>query len=618
MCGIVGGSSTKPFEHFSWLDSARDTLLHRGPDDAGTWWSNDKRVGLGHRRLSIVDLSSAGHQPMIREADGLAITYNGEIYNFREIRDTLSSYGYKFTSNTDTEVILIAYKQWGVECLSHLRGMFAFGLYDESDRSLFLARDRTGEKPLFYTHQGNSLFFSSELKALLTIPELPRKISPASLEFYLAFGYVPSPNCILDGYNKLPPAHALKYDTRNSKTTIWRYWNLPATSDTPQPEQDLLHKLDHLLEAAVKEQLAADVPVGILLSGGIDSSLITAMASRVSNQVYTFNISFPGHAKCNESQYAQIVSSHFKTKHFELEAEASSAEMLPQLAYQFDEPIADSSMIPTWLLSKLVRQHCSVALGGDGGDELFGGYQSYLRLLKIRSVQEYVPPTLLLGLSGIAKRFLRTGQKGRNLAISMGENLKAGLPMPSNFFDFTARRQLLPQVRTERDDCLFFLKTITPPGLNIIDQATRVDFYSYLPEDILVKVDRASMLSSLEIRAPFLDNRIIEFAFRDIHSRLKVNGQRLKVLLKALAKDILPKNLNIERKQGFSIPLSTWLKTGHFRDLFWSTLDSPNCLFDRKYLRNLLLSQDRGDSNSERLFSLALFELWRKEYRTYL
>ena len=367
MCGIVGIASNAPQTQRSWLAIGRDAMTHRGPDDAGEWWSAEGRVGLAQRRLSIIDLSPAGHQPMHDASGLLSIVYNGEIYNFADLRDELIAKGYSFKSHSDTEVILAAYREWGTDCLQRFNGMFAFALHDARQQIMFLARDRAGEKPLFY-HQANGVLrFASELKALLVDTDLPRRIEPEALDCYLAMGYVPGERCMLQGFSKLPPAHALVFALQTGQSRLWRYWQLPelVTAQSPQDEMALLDELETLLEDAVRRQMVADVPVGVLLSGGVDSSLITAMAVRASSKVQTFTIGFPGHGKLDETEHARLIARHFGTRHTELMAEEATADLLPRLARQFDEPMADSSMIPTFLVSQLVRQHCTVALGGE-------------------------------------------------------------------------------------------------------------------------------------------------------------------------------------------------------------------------------------------------------------
>lgn len=614
MCGIVGIATTAPQSDRAWLATARDTLTHRGPDDAGEWWSDCGRVGLAHRRLSILDLSPLGHQPMRRADAGLSIVFNGEIYNFAELRRELEQFGHGFRSHSDTEVLLAAYAQWGTECLARLNGMFAFAIYDAPRQRLFLARDRAGEKPLFYRLEGGSLHFASELKALLANPALPRRIDPEALDCYLAMGFVPGDRCILQGYRKLAPAHAMTFDLGEGVARVWRYWQLPELEPSTADETALVDELETLLEGAVGRQLVADVPVGILLSGGVDSSLVTAMAVRRSNKVRTFSIGFPGHGKLDETPHARLIARHFGTEHVELVAEPTTADLLPILVRQFDEPMVDSSMFPTWLVSHLVRQHCTVALGGDGGDELFAGYTGYSRLLWMQRRLTPVPGWLRRLVAQGAERLLPVGLKGRNYLQGMDMDLCNSLPLLASYFDATTRRRLMQsrpeyplmaeRIREER----------IPQQAELLQRATRMDFANYLVEDILVKVDRASMLNSLEVRAPLLDYRVIEFAFGKVPSHLKATERDKKILLKRLAARVLPPEFDKQRKQGFSIPMAEWLKTGPFRDLFWDTLTSFDCMFDAATVRGLLRAQERGMSNGERLFALVQFELWRKVY----
>ena len=618
MCGIVGIVSNTPQAQRAWLAIGRDAMTHRGPDDAGEWWSADGRVGLAQRRLAVVDLSPAGHQPMHDASGALSIVFNGEIYNFADLRAELIDKGHGFRSHSDTEVILAAYREWGKECLARFNGMFAFALFDARQQTVFLARDRAGEKPLFYHQAGGVLRFASELKALLADPALARRIDPAALDCYLAMGYVPGDRCMLQGFNKLPPAHALLFDLQTGQDKIWRYWQLPeleATSSRPVDEAALLDELEALLEDAVRRQMVADVPVGVLLSGGLDSSLITAMAVRSSSQVQTFTIGFPGHGKLDETEHARLIARHFGTRHTELMAEDATADLLPRLAHQFDEPMVDSSIIPTFLVSQLVRQNCTVALGGDGGDELFGGYGHYSRLQWMqKKLGPPLPRPLRNGIALAAEKLLPVGVKGRNWLQGLGVDLDKGLPLIASCFDATTRGRLLAARSGWHPLAEDVLRSRVPVHFDLLQRATRMDFANYLAEDILVKVDRASMLNSLELRAPLLDYRLIEFAFGKVPSHLKATAQDKKILLKRLTARLLPPEFDRQRKQGFSIPLAEWLKGGAFRALFQEVLRDPKCSFDTRTVDSLLRGQDRGRSNGERLFALVLFELWRREY----
>ena len=617
MCGIIGIASQTPIINCAWLTAGRDAMTHRGPDDAGEWWSTDGQVGLGQRRLSIIDLSPAGHQPMHDASGALSIVFNGEIYNFVELRHELAAKGHLFRSHSDTEVLLAAYREWGTACLTRLNGMFAFALYDEPRRQLFMARDRAGEKPLFYALTAGTLCFGSELKALFANPEIPRRIDPAALDCYLSMGFIPGERCIIQGVNKLPPAHALLFNQNTGQARTWRYWQLPEPDATAQTDASaLLDELDALLADAVQRQLVADVPVGILLSGGVDSSLVTAMAVRAAPHVKTFSIRFPGYGHYDETEHARLIARHFGTEHVEIEAGATTVDLLPRLARQFDEPMVDSSMIPTYLVSQLIREHCTVALGGDGGDELFGGYPHYSRLLWMQQKLGWLPQTLRRGVAAMADYGLPVGFKGRNWLQGLAMDRQSGLPLIATCYDPGARRKLMIDQGNWPCVAEAIREQRIPQTADLLQRATRMDFENYLAEDILVKVDRASMLTALEVRAPFLDYRLIEFAFGKVPSALKATATQRKILLKRLTARLLPPEFDQQRKQGFSIPLAAWLQSatwsGFFREVL---LDADSPLFNRKLVSQLLAGQAKGRANSERLFALVLFELWRREYR---
>jgi asparagine synthase (glutamine-hydrolysing) len=619
MCGIVGVASPTPVEDREWLAAGRDTMSHRGPDDAGEWWSDDRRVGFGHRRLSILDLSPGGHQPMQDAGGTLTIVFNGEIYNHGELRAELQAAGHAFHTQSDTEVVLAAYRAWGADCLARLNGMFAIALHDRARGTVLLARDRAGEKPLFYTMVDGALRFASELKALLADGALPRRVDRVALDCYLAGGFVPGDRCILDGVHKLPPAHAMLFDVRAGSARVWRYWTLPhpevrGAGDAADPVA-LLDELESLLADAVRRQLVADVPVGVLLSGGMDSSLVTAMAVRAASRVKTFTVRFPGHARHDETAHARLVADHFGTDHLELDAGETTVELLPQLARQFDEPIVDSSMIPTFLVSRLTRAHCTVALGGDGGDELFGGYEHYSRLLWLHRRARRVPRPVRAAVGALSGRALPVGVRGRNWLQALAADFDRGVPTIASYFDLATRRRLLRRHARWPLHAESVREARAATVGDLLDRATRVDFENYLAEDILVKVDRASMLASLEVRAPMLDHRIIEFAFGKVPSHLKATATGRKLLLRRLAQRVLPPAFDQQRKQGFSIPLASWLESGPWQRFFADVLlDEGQTTFDRDTVQGLLAGQARGRNNGERLFALVMFELWRREY----
>lgn len=620
MCGIAGEVCYKGQCHPERLRTMRDSMFHRGPDDAGEWYSPDFRVGLVHRRLSIIDLTQAGHQPMADQADRLQIVFNGEIYNYQELRSELENRNHVFRSKSDTEVLLEAYREWGIDCLEHLNGAFAFCIYDCSEDCLFLARDRAGEKPLFYFHDQNRFVFASELKALMADKTFQKKINLSALEFYLTYGYVPGEQCILNGVYKLPAAHAMKLSCRTQSLRVWRYWQLPQHQPLINGDiTELTAELHRILSDAVRRQMVADVPVGILLSGGLDSSLITAMAAAVSpGKIRTFTVTFPDHAGYDEGPYAKIVAEHFGTEHTELAAEPATVELLPLLAMQYDEPMADSSMVPTHMVSKLIRQYCTVALGGDGGDELFGGYPIYNWILKQMWLRKCVPAPFRNAFSSLAENILPVGFKGRSCLRGCRGDIRQATTCNNVFFDPKMRKQLVPALRSQpqntTDNPEHYKIRVCRQDHGLPGMFMSLDFQTYLPDDILVKVDRASMLNSLEIRSPFLDYQVIEFAFGRIPNSLRADHNQRKILLRRLGSQILPSDLDLRRKQGFCLPLDHWIngEWGHYmRD---ALSDSNESIFDKKTVEQLWKGQNLGRRNTQRLFALVMFELWRKTY----
>jgi asparagine synthase (glutamine-hydrolysing) len=619
MCGIVGAAAMRGGLSLDIVTLMRDTLRHRGPDDEGAWCSPDGRVALGHRRLAVVDLSVAGRQPMTDAGGRIQIVFNGEIYNYRELRRELEEYGHRFRTRTDTEVIVEGYRRWNVDVLRRLDGMFALALYDARVERLLLAKDPAGEKPLFYRADDRGIRFASELKAIFTDPACTRVLDVEALEYYLAFGYVPGNHCLVRGIDKLMPGHALTFDVAAGVAHTSAYWTLPAARAVPPAATDaeLTDRLDALLAEAVQSRMVADVPIGVMLSGGIDSSLVTAMAARASSKpVKTFTISFPGHGAFDEGPYARTVASHFGTEHCELVAEPATVDLLPALARQFDEPIADSSMVPTYLVSRLIRREASVALGGDGADELFGGYPHHSWVQSHARTSAWIPSPVRHALRMAARRAMPVGMKGRNYVLALAAEHADNLGRFNVVFDADARQRLLSRLPSHlaSDAPERYKAALVRPGESPLRQITALDFQTYLVDDILVKVDRASMLCGLEVRAPFLDPRVIEFAFADVADRLRTTARTRKVLLRHLAKRLLPPNLDLARKQGFSVPLADWFK-GEWGRMVEQVLTAPDALFDQTTVGRLLKGQRLGLANTHRLFALTMIELWRREYR---
>ncbi len=616
MCGFVGIASKSELEDIgSWTKIANKQIKHRGPDDSGYWVSEDNKVELAHRRLAVVDISYLAAQPMSNESFGLTIAFNGEIYNYKEIREDLKKIGYSFKSSSDTEVILAAFKEWGKECVKIFNGMFAFAIYDSKNQELFIARDRAGEKPLFYCADQNSISFSSELKGLIKNKKITREVDKKSLDCFLSFGFVPGKKCIYSEINKLEAGSWLTFNTSSGKIVLEKYWEIPNSANKFKRENDLLTEFGSLFNESVAKQLEADVPVGVLLSGGLDSSLVTAVASKQKTNIKTFNVRFPGFGKLDETEHARKIADHFGTEHIELDASNPDPDLLIELAEQFDEPIIDSSMIPTYLVSKEVRKHCTVALGGDGADELFGGYSHYERLLKLEKFIKFIPKRSLRLISNLVLKTFPEDFKGSNWVNSFQFDYSTKSPLVASYFNIHKRQKLLKNFNISNIGFAEELHNkISPSAGDLLERSTRSDFLTYLVEDILVKVDRASMMNSLEVRAPFLDYRIIEFAFSYIPSALKVDGSNKKVFLQRYARNILPQNFTFGRKQGFSVPLKSWLKEGPFRDFFYDVLLDKESIFNKNEIIKTLNANAKGRNNSEKIFGLVMFELWRKRY----
>jgi asparagine synthase (glutamine-hydrolysing) len=622
MCGIVGMVQVRngpPLESGHLL-RMREALRHRGPDDAGIWLSHNGRVGLAHRRLSILDLSEAGRQPMHDEIGDAWVTYNGEIYNFMELREVLEKRGHRFSSSTDTEVLLAAYREWKEHCLDRLNGMFAFAFYDAPAGRLFLARDRAGKKPLYYALSGGRFLFASEPKALLQDPAVSREIDLRALNFFLAYGFVPGDLCIFRSIRRLPPAHAMTLDLDSGNIRRWRYWSLPGPAQKRCDEEDLLAELECLLGDAVRLRLRSDVPLGVFLSGGLDSSLVVALVSRVSSHpVETFTIGFEEAAR-DERCYARIIADHFGTRHNELVIRPDTLQVLSELVQQFDEPLADPSIIPTYYVCRETRKNVTVALSGDGGDELFGGYRRYSSAYRDARLMRFLPASLrrwaangshLFPVKSWPREYFRRLQGDAKMAF-IGRRFLFDLEARSSLLD----RDVLGELGKDLLEPEAYLRTSFKQtlGHDFVNQMTASDFNAYLPDDVLVKVDRASMFVSLEVRSPLLDYRVVDFAFSRVPGSLKVNKEGNKIILKRLAQRLLPPSLPLNRKAGFGIPLRAWLQQG-VGDLSSDVLATHNGLFNCGAMKRIIHSGGEGlILHDRRVFALIGFELWRQAY----
>ncbi len=642
MCGICGSawldSDSSGGLPDSSLDRMVERLKHRGPDDSGRF--RDRNVALGFRRLSIVDLSG-GHQPLSNEAGTVWTVFNGEIYNFPVLRRRLEARGHILRSTGDTEVLVHLYEDEGPGLFAHLRGMFALAIWDAPRRRLVVGRDRMGQKPLVYRLDPRSrrFTFASELKALLTLAEadVPRDVDPSAVDEYLTFGYIPAPATIFRGVRKLPPAHYAVW--QDGKLALTRYWNPDFNRQVDRPLSEAADELRATLDDAVREQMVADVPLGAFLSGGVDSSIVVALMRRASDRpVKTFSIGFDDPA-FDESDYAELVAKALGTEHRTFRVEPVAWEILPPLAEQFDEPFADSSALPTWLVARETRRHVTVALTGDAGDELFGGYDRY-RAVALAARIDYQLPSALRGwLGGPAARSIPTSVKAKTklrqvkrflerVDLAPGRRYLGWVTMfdeptrtglySSDFLDHLTRSS----ERTSGDPdpaSVLFEALGAADRRDPVTQATVADLLTYLPGDLLVKVDLASMAHSLECRSPMLDHRVVELALAmPVDHKLRLRGGRSKVVLKAAFAHLIPPSILTRPKMGFGVPLDRWFR-GALRDELRSVLLDPRTLarglFRPESVESLIDDHLEGRrDHAYRLWALLMLELWFRHH----
>jgi asparagine synthase (glutamine-hydrolysing) len=622
MCGIAGIVSAAAGDRIetSTIHRMCQAIVHRGPDDEGIFVKDG--TGLGMRRLSIIDLAG-GHQPVFNEDRSVWVVFNGEIYNFPELRTELLSRGHRLITHTDTEVIVHLYEELGAECVNKLRGMFAFALYDERRRKLLIARDRFGKKPLYYALAGQRLYFGSEIKAIHAVaPELAEVNNEALLQ-YMYFGYVPDPITSFLPIQKLPPGHLLEFE--GGAVQIREYWDLPQyNTHQPGSEEECLEELERRLAEAVKIRLISDVPLGALLSGGIDSSTVVALMARASSKpVKTFSIGF-SHDDFNEAHYARIVAKRFGTEHHEMVLEPNVVETVETLTSSLEEPFGDSSMLPTYYVSCMARKHVTVALSGDGGDEIFAGYDRYGIHLR-RKIFERVPPwAWRLYREQIYPR-LPNDMRGRKFSynvslpwreryvdgISFVPSFERDLPLWSNEF-----RETVKDVPNPED--LMYGYFDRAPARDPISQMLYVDTKTYMVADILTKVDRMSMLTSLEVRVPILDHEFVEWS-TGLPPEWKLRGRTQKYILRKLAERVgVPREAIYRPKRGFALPLVHWMRN-ELKDLIVTVLLEPKTMqrgyFNAEGVRQLLDEhfRERRD-HSGRIWRLLMFELWHRNY----
>ena len=622
MCGIAGFVDVDGPGARGGTDEARvrlrrmcDVIRHRGPDDEGQFVADG--AALGMRRLSIIDVGG-GHQPIANEDGSLWVVFNGEIYNYRALRADLTARGHVFSTDTDTETIVHAYEEWGEEAFGHLRGMFGIALWDRRTRTLILARDRVGIKPLHYVERGGRLAFGSEIKSILIADEESRQLDPDALAHYLTFLYTPSDASIFQGIRKLPPAHLLRW--RDGEISVRRYWTLPVEESFAGSMDEAAEALTATLSDAVASHLVSDVPIGALLSGGIDSSLVVGlMARRSSGPVKTFTIGFD-EPDFDEVEGARRVANHFGTDHHEFVVRPDALRIVEALVDHFDEPFGDSSAIPTWYVSEMASRHVKVVLSGDGGDELFGGYDRYLPHARVESFDRTLGAVGRRVAAGIWP-VLPHGFLGKNLLRHVAQDLEGryldsiSIFQPDELSALLVDRQRSARAGSWRRSPAERFRALA--ALPWPSQMFRFDFDTYLPEDILTKVDRMSMAHSIESRVPLLDHEVVTFA-ASLPARFKIQGSERKRVLKRAAAGVLPAEVLTRKKRGFGVPLADWFR-GPLRGLLADALQSDRArqrgYLDSRFVDRLIKEHLSGRrDHALRLWVLLMFELWHQRY----
>ncbi len=624
MCGIAGfitkNQDSPTVERELLLDKMCKIITHRGPDEQGV--NVDGRAALGMRRLSIIDLAG-GQQPIFNEDNSMFIVFNGEIYNYLELKKDLENRGHIFRTNSDTETILHAFEEFGENCVDYLRGMFAFAIWNKRDESLFIARDRVGKKPLFYSLTENGEFvFGSELKSLLLNKNIAREIDFSALDSYLTFGYVPEEFCIFKNVQKLLPAHTLTF--KNGKIETKKYWDFNYIQPVElKTEGEYIERLQELIVESVKVRMISEVPLGAFLSGGVDSSAIVGTMAKLSEiPVKTFSIGF-NEDSFSELKYARMAAKHFNTEHHEFVVTPDLVDIIDDLVWHFDEPFADSSALPTYMVSKMARDFVTVVLSGDGGDELFAGYTRYVTDKK-RSGLAKLPKSLRTGvLQNIAAK-LPHGAPGKNYIHNVSLDSVDRYIDSVSHFNQPRRKALYSKDFSAKlngsfgaGESLFQAFANSVSTDNETDKLLYLDSKTYLPSDILVKVDRMSMATSLEARTPLLDHKLIEFVTQ-IPTKYKLNGLETKHIFKKSLEGIVPKEILYREKQGFGVPIGEWINT-KLRDRIHGTLSEPKTLqrgyFDAKYIQTLLDEHSSGRrDNSHHLWILWMLELWHRKF----
>lgn len=625
MCGIVGKMffDGNGLVDRSQIDAMLRPIAHRGPDGQGVYL--DGFVGLGHRRLAIIDVDG-GPQPMTNEDETVWIVFNGEIYNFASLREDLLKRGHKFKSRSDTEVIIHLYEEYGVDCLKQLRGMFAFAIWDRRKRRLFVARDRVGIKPLYYCQNGRSLYFGSELKTLIADPAVPREINLPALRQFFSFFYLPGEETLFRSIQKLAPGHYFLVE--NGKLTVSRYWDLAFTQERwGRTFDEVVEELYGLLGSTVRDHMIADVPVGVLLSGGVDSSAVLNFAVQgTEKKVKAFTIGFDGNQVVDERPYARMAAQRFGAEHHELSISSEDFwNFLPAYAWHMEEPVCEPPAVALHYISELARKHVKVLLSGEGGDEAFAGYPNYPHMLRLERIRRTLGPlarpvgataNFAGGLFGLE----RTQRYGNALGRPLADHYFSRTSTPTTTFNRIAGQFFSPSFldTTSNQGAADFMAKLLRPMEDspLLDRLLYTDTKTWLPDDLLVKADKITMASSLELRVPLLDHKVLEFA-ASLRPEHKVQGRDTKRALKAAFAKVLPEEILTRKKAGFPVPYSRWLSgplAPRVREIILSQKAKGRGYYDHQALEKLVDSHERTHAHPKAIFSLLVVELWHQQF----
>lgn len=611
MCGIIGYATCSELNESDWLISARDRMSHRGPDHAGMYISKDTKVVFGHRRLSIISLNDDSNQPLkaVFGENEYVICYNGEIYNYQELRDSMLNYGYKFSTSSDTEVILGLYDLYGEECVKMLEGMFSFVIHNVKNNKLFFARDIVGEKPFYYFLNNKTFYFSSEFLPLISHPVLGSEISQSRINQYLELGYLQPDLTFSNKVSKLPPGNSGTFNLSNSNLSFASYFELDSKKLKFDNLEFCIDHLDNLLNESVAKQLRSDVSIGVLLSGGIDSSIISCKANEFNDKIVNYTVDFGDNIY--ELKNAELISKHYGVKHEVFNIVDLTPELIDSIISRIDEPIADSSFIPTYLITEMIKSYGgTVVLGGDGADELFGGYSVYNNWLKVNEYKSRMPGFIKdLAQDQLDSPYRFNSFKSKKWLVSvlgMEENF---VPNVRYVFSKNELAELIPEFDSSKYSA--FYKTQFIESRSILHNLSLYDLNNYLSSNILLKNDRASMLNSIELRAPFLNKNIIDFAFTELPNEFKIHEGESKYILKKIGENIFPNGYNFHSKRGFNFN-NRFLNEDKFRDYFRDIIRQDVCVcFNQKYVNYLLSVRGKPSENSfVKLYALLILCKW--------